>query len=319
MECDQPFRRIGAGACGSVWASDLVYAFKREDMNPERSLFNDYTIHRKLLENIPGSKSSSSQTIARVPGCHQYLRRSEHTSWDEQVSKFPKECKPCNVLVTDLIPPLPQEIRNFIIDRYCPKALISSTKLSKPDQDCLIRPYLGRRRRLFTQSKLQAFSLRNYSLHMDQIEELALDSFLYARIMAETLAHMYWRAQVDANDVEFVLAPPKPTQETTLKSQILGEHVVWMLDFDCCKNMPFNEIGVEQAMNAFYRNDPFYPRPGRDDIRDQALWNEFRAQFLQVSEDILGRESPEAHLPTLWVNKVEEEGRRRKVRSFNDK
>lgn len=306
------------GFCGSVWASDLVYAFKRQDGAPGRDLFNDYTIHRKLLENIPGSESNSSQTIARIPGCHQYVRRSAYTCSDAPVSEFLKEFQPCNVLVTDRIPPLPQEIRNLIIDRYCPKPLISLIKSSKLDQDCLIRPYLGRRRRLFKQSKFQAFSLRNYPLHLDQIEEFALDGFLYARIMAETLAHMYWRAHVDANDVEFVLAPPRSTLGATIKSQALGEHVVWMLDFDCCRNMPFDEIGVEQAVNAFYNNDPFYPRPGRDDIRDQALWNEFRARFLQVSEDIVGRESPEAHLPTLWVNKVEERGRSRHICSFDD-
>lgn len=310
MDCDRPFRRIGAGFCGTVWASDLVHAFKREDGGPGRSLFNDYTIHRKLLEDIPSRESNSSQTIVHLPGCHQYVRRSDHAWWNARVSSFPKDCQvPCNVLVTDRIPPLPQEIRNLIIDRYCPEQLISSIKSSKPDQDCLIRPYLGRRRRLVRQSRFHAFSLRNYPLHLDQIEELALDGFLYAKIMAETLAHMYWRAHVDANDVEFVLAPPTSTQKATIKSQAFGEHVIWMLDFDCCKNMPFNEIGVEQAMEAFYQNDPFYPRPGRDDIRDQALWNEFKARFLQVSQDILGRESPKAHLPTLWVNKVEERGR----------
>lgn len=94
-----------------------------------------------------------------------------------------------------------------------------------------------------------------------------------------------------------------------------------MLDFDCCRNMPFDEIGVEQTMNAFYNDDPFYPCPGRDDIRDQALWNAFRARFLQVSEDLVGRESLGAHLPTLWVNKVEERGPSRHIAhltSFDD-
>ena len=63
--------------------------------------------------------------------------------------------------------------------------------------------------------------------------------------------------------------------------------------------------GVEQAVAAFYRNDPFYPRPGREDARDQELWTVFKTQFLKASEAILGRESPEARLPGLWVELIE--------------
>lgn len=65
---------------------------------------------------------------------------------------------------------------------------------------------------------------------MDQIEELGLDSDLYLRILAETLATLYWRVHVDANDVEFVLAPQDPdlssensTHATIFDSSILGK------------------------------------------------------------------------------------------------
>ena len=228
------------------------------------------------------------------------------------MSRFPEEVQiPCNVLISDRIPPFSRELRSKIIDMYCPESLKSSIKSSKPDEDCLIRPYLGRRRRLVEQSRFKAFSLRNFPLHVDQIEELGLNKMLYARIMAETLAHMYWRAHVDANDVEFVLAPSSSNQETTIKSQLLGEHVIWLLDFDCCRDMSFDERGVEQAVVAFYRNDPFYPRPGRRDVKDQALWDEFRAHFLQVSKDMLSYESVKTHLPALWVKLVEERGQLR--------
>ena len=134
---------------------------------------------------------------------------------------------------------------------------------------CLVRPYLGRRRRLEKQSKSKSFSLRNYPLHIDQIEELKLDGKLYARIMAETLAHLYWGAHMDANDVEFVLAPPREghsnpliahlPRRSTIGSETLGEHVVWILDFDCCRPMTLDAKGVGQAVAAFFRNDPYYP------------------------------------------------------------
>ncbi|MCJ1231589.1 hypothetical protein MMC12_008267 [Toensbergia leucococca] len=152
------------------------------------------------------------------------------------------------------------------------------------------------------------------TLHVDQIEELGLDAILCTRIMAETLANLYWRAHVDGNDVEFVLAPPREDHSfqsegrhsTPITSHILGEHVIWILDFDCCKDMPLDETGVEQAVVAFYKNDPFYPRPGHDNIQDQTLWREFKDGFLEASEAMLDQGSLEARLPVLWVDSVEQ-------------
>lgn len=315
------FRSIGQGFCGSVWAapagSENACAMKREDGGPSRSLYNDYIMHQKVLQSL-----STSQARVCVPSCHRYVRGDDDQSWwEEQISKFPEKFQiRCNILVTDRIPPFPKGVRDTIIDTYCPEALRSFIVLSEPDQDCLIRPYLGRRRRLASQSKFKAFSLRNYSLHVDQIEELALDGMLYARIMAETLADLYWRAHIDANDVEFVLAPPRgdhkshfegsSTDPPIIKSNILGEHVLWILDFDCCKQMSMDKIGVEQAVAAFYRNDPYYPRPGRDNVKDQTLWTGFKDRFLEASEAIMGGQgSPQAGLPALWVDLAEQRGR----------
>ena len=305
------FRRIGAGFCGSVWASDNSHAMKREDGGPGRSLLNDYNMHQNIMQTLLESQSATIQPRVSLPTCHQLVRSDDQEWWNKQISRFPKEIQIfCNTLITDRIPPFPQEVRDTIIDRYCPEQLRLLIKSSDPDQDCLIRPYLGRRRRLVRQSRFQAFSLRNYPLHVDQMEELALDRMMYAEIMAETLAHIYWIAHVDANDVEFVLAPPSSKPNVTIDSDILGKHSVWMLDFDCCRHMPFDEEGVKQAVEAFYRNDPFYPRPGRADIRDQHLWNGFKERFLQVSEEILRSQSTKGHLSALWINLVEERGRR---------
>ena len=67
-----------------------------------------------------------------------------------------------------------------------------------------------------------------------------------------------------------------------------------------------DEAGVEQAVAAFCKNDPFYPRPKPDDPEIQELWEKFKERFPEVSEAILGHGSPEARLPAMWVELVEE-------------
>ena len=156
---------------------------------------------------------------------------------------------------------------------------------------------------------------------MDQMEELGLDTGVYARVMAETLAFLFWRVGVDANDVEFVLAPPREmvssqSLETAevgsvgsvgcpviIESDVLGPHILWILDFDCCRSMSMDEEGVKQAARAFLRNDPFCPRPGREDVRDQKMWNVFKEVFMKCSSELVndGMEG----LPALWVACVE--------------
>lgn len=78
---------------------------------------------------------------------------------------------------------------------------------------------------------------------------------------------------------------------------------MWILDFDCCRHMPLDEEGVKQAVDAFYKNDPYKPRPGRDN--DRTLWIEFKNRFIEASLAILVLGSPGAHLPALWIELAE--------------
>ena len=227
---------------------------------------------------------------------------------------FPRDFQQrCNILLTQRIQPFEKKIRDAVTDLYCPESLRLIIKLPDPDRDCLVRPYLGRRRRLEKQSRFHAFSLRNYALHADQIEELGLDNEAYAKVMANTLAILYWKAHSDANDIEFVLAPPSSSQSVSeavlIQSHVLGTHVVWILDLDCCRHISMNEKGIQQAVNAFYKNDPYYPRPRSANEEDWVLWKIFKDQFLATSAGILHPGSPEASLPLLWVSLVEQRRR----------
>jgi Zinc finger protein len=86
-----------------------------------------------------------------------------------------------------------------------------------------------------------------------------------------------------------------------------------MLDFDRCKDMPMDKKGVEQAVVAFFRNDPYYPRPYGQSSRDQNLWVTFKNRYLKTSFELIG-DSPEKNLPTMFITEVEKEQRRRMER-----
>jgi hypothetical protein len=201
---------------------------------------------------------------------------------------------------------------------------------AKTNEHCLIRPYLGRRRigsedGESRRSMLRGFSLRNYPMHIDQVEALGLPAHEYASAMADALAFLLWVAEIDACDVEFVLARPRPDsllpnpEETrpnpchlgsrTFTSGVLGSHALWILDFDCCKTLPMSPEGVRLAAERFWRNDPFYPNP-RANLKcekDTALWEVFKNRFLETSGKVMAsKDEVIRELPGQFIARVVE-------------
>lgn len=301
------FHRIGAGFCGSVWArgSDTS-AFKREDGGPERSLKNDFDMHQKVLSSFQLHTAQAIKTknlTIQIPKCCRFIPPTDTEWWNENLPSFPKGHSPCNTIQSQRIPPFPETVRAFLVEKYCPLELRGHIMSSDTNKDCLIRPYLGRRRTQQARPpKFKAFSLRNYPLHIDQIEEIGIssgDMQQYARSMAEALAIMHWIGEIDGNDVEFVLAPPDPQAKGTT-SNSLGEHSVWMLDFDLCRMMTMDEWGVKQAVIAFWRNDPFYPRPESSHF----LWKTFCDHYLLVSKDCIFGQKYKDHEKMLGLSRL---------------
>ncbi|OQV03759.1 hypothetical protein CLAIMM_08762 [Cladophialophora immunda] len=275
-------RRIGQGFCGSVWAAEGgKMAMKREDGGPGRSVFNDYNMHKLVLETISQPRNTIKVCVPRWP---QFVNNTD-AWWDSNLARFPKGYSACNMLCSERIPPLPREVRDLLVDRYCPATSVQTIKNNDADRDCLVRLYLGRRK---IQSEARRghnfFSLRNYPLHLNQAEELDLPIVQYACAMAEMLAMMHWTAKIDANDVEFVLGGTQKPGIGEYTNDFFGTHCLWLLDFDCCKPLTMDEAGVEQAARAFLRNDPYFPRPAAQVATDNALWLEFRRRYLEYSQ-----------------------------------
>ncbi|KAL1797141.1 hypothetical protein ACET3X_003747 [Alternaria dauci] len=317
------YRCIGKGFCGSVWTletpqnqDDRRIAIKREDGGPGRSVTNDYNMHLRILHSA--SQQPPSMPLS-IPSCHNLIQPDD-TWWLSNLHHFPSGYTACRALISERIPKIPRPISDKIVDLFCAgNAPLSTFVKGNPDDNaCLIRPYLGHRRRHRQEgqsnSRFQRFSLRNVPLHIDQMEALGLDSKAYAETMAEALALMHWGAEIDANDVEFVLAPPRSehTQSMVFQSDYMGTHCMWILDFDCCRPMSMDVEGVEQACAAFFRNDPFYPRPGTGETADEELWAVFKRRFLESSYRFLSTEKQHLwNLVDRLMGRIEEEARSR--------
>ncbi|KAF2770347.1 hypothetical protein EJ03DRAFT_360717 [Teratosphaeria nubilosa] len=282
---------IGKGFCGSVWAADRAgpaSAMKREDGGPGRSVTKDSEMHKRIESSLSTlQRSHNLATHLNIPAHRQFVSASDSTWWSTRAASFPAGYEHCNPLITERILPFDRPARERLIDLFCLERARQTIKSSRKDKDCLMRPYLGRRRG-----------------HFSCPSHLPVET--YARIMADALAVMYWHAQTAANDVEFVLAPPRKGEDG-LDADVLDTQRMWILDFDCVNAITLDAQGVERAAIAFYKNDPFSPRPDSDDKRDRRLWEVFVERFLLSSVLILGNDV----LPRMLVERLTQLGRMR--------
>lgn len=304
METLAPHRleRIGAGFCGTVWSAPdttgppesvqelLPVCVKREDGGPYRSINNEQHVQFLVNESIIGCSESSFT----VPRCYGFITKADTEAWDRLLKVFPSSYQGCNAMISETIQPISASARRRIIDRYCPLSARGQIAHDGTNLHCLLRLYLGRRRQPNQlNAKRRFFSLRNFPLHLDQVEEMQLPAAEYACAMAKGLAFMNWAVGIDGNDVEFVLASPRSQSPMTEKSSgkvwtspLIGGHSLWLLDFDCCHEIS-PEACVEQTARSFWRNEPYFPRPKSD--LDDNLWKVFAEEYQRSSLDLIPR------------------------------
>ncbi|RKU48738.1 hypothetical protein DL546_000910 [Coniochaeta pulveracea] len=299
------FRKIGAGACGAVFAQDGKSIVVKLAKASDRDLWNDYVMHTRIATELDRFVING----LKVPACY-YFVPQEHTEFFDRYPGLMSAANgilnlPTAALLTERILPLPQVVREKLIQKYCPERIRNRAMAETSSEDCLVRPYLGS---VKGKSNMMFFSLRNLKLHLNQLLELGLDIEAISTSMGHSLAVMHWSAQTDARDVEFVLgssskkttiAPTSEELETMAPLSYTGPESyvmedffcrtteLFLLDFNQVRRITMDDAGITLAVEAFRINDPYYPRPLRTSKEEQLVWKAFVVSYLDASESIL--------------------------------
>lgn len=149
------YRSIGAGTCGTVFERfGATHAVKLSKPGYENQLWNDYVIHTAVLEAF----KAASVPFAKAPIINIHIPKvfwfvepkSGKDWWELQEECFPPKYLTGSlphVLCTERILPIRHQLREAIIDMWCPDALKSAAKAEPANQDCLVRVYLGASRK----------------------------------------------------------------------------------------------------------------------------------------------------------------------------
>ena len=313
------YKTIGLGSCGSVFGipGTEIAVKKGKDT---KSLWNDYcltnTVHnafttvRDLIQD-----AFPHRTIPMIPYCSSFLLPSSDNYWEANLKNFPASHREIGAVIQeDRILPVPQSVRETLIDLYFDEEIQDGAKNDEENEACLIRIYLGENET----GAPDYNSLRNFPMRLNMTDDLGLDATVLSDEIAIALATIHWQAQVDAMDSEFVLGSARatpfkrqraydptrePREDHGLDFTQRSIHV-WVLDFDKASPIELTPRDVEKYLvPAFLGNDPYFPRPDVDD----ELWKKFSATYLKASRLILESKKAsdqEIHLPKLFLDRV---------------
>ncbi|KAK2591965.1 hypothetical protein QQS21_010337 [Conoideocrella luteorostrata] len=306
------FREIGTGSIGKVFEHPrTVFVYKLPLANDASKLWNNYKMHQRVKISFESLPYVDGQV--EIPECFWYATSNSTAFWDDHINlfafspQFPKQRR--EVLCMERIFPLPRPVRYSLIEKYCPPQGRSMAKTNEANKDCLVRPYLGR---VKYGSGSNFFSLRNFKLHANQMQDLDLDMPELINAMAHAMAVLHWHTRIDGNDVEFVLGS-SPMQEQQVRGRMdlhtLNSYTgptsnyekithsradfakrltsLWMIDFDDCSDISMNQDGVEKAVKAFVDTNHYCPRPNSGNNFIQQAWYEFGKRYLDWSAKIL--------------------------------
>ena len=321
--------RIGTGFCAEVFsAPGQAMVYKRAFPGWETDLRFDFAMHQACLAAF--ERHGGEGLRIYVSRLYDLVDANNDEWWQTVGRTLPKTSERRPVVVSERIHPLPEVVRILLISTFCDPAKRDAVINNAENRDALVRVYLGRRG---ISEYPSTFSLRNFELTLDMMDQMELPKLYYAKLLGQALAVIHWDAKMDGRDIEFVLgsAPAGVRKFWTMKFTA-GEVFdtirelnftkrfikLWVLDFNQCRYMSFDENGCRQAAQAFWANDPYYPRPTNKD--EQELWKRFEYHYLKQAGRILTiSEEGVKRLPAFFIECVKSIGNQRYPDGFENK
>lgn len=310
------FKEIGSGNCGVIY--DMLNAsrvIKKQTTNyvlndtRTHNLWQESKMHRKVFRALTRANVSDMS----VPILDGYLGLNTEPKayvawWRENGHRFPDRPRKLSpVMQTERITPLPLEIRNQVLDQFCNPMVKQMARTSVRSKHCLMAPLLGSRRGSNDEGDhMRAYEdvrdLRNFDLHVDQMETLHMDILKYCRTYAQALALMHYSANIDANGVKFRLGsrPQRTDQNTSDASRQASQSSnkpkssntqlahLWLFNFDKCNRLQSGPELMDQMVQGFISNPkPYWPRPRHDDQgtnpADKCYWRYFSREYIKFA------------------------------------
>ncbi|KAJ5100001.1 zinc finger protein-domain-containing protein [Penicillium argentinense] len=330
------YRAIGFGQCGLIFEKPgHGFALKIAKRSYEDALWNDLTVHLRIQEAFDQPQNKDSE--CRVPRLFSYISKDSNVWWEQNLSLFRNVhasiSLPAMTLVSQRILPLPKIAREILINKYCAAASRAFVAANPTNRDCLARIYLGSRRA--TKIPPPNFTLRNFNIYVDQLVEMKFPIEKLAASIGEALAIIHWSANVDAYDIEFVLGseadskyshdvladlnltsrqvaamPPHTDLESIISVNFLRRTTrLWIIDFNLCHSwdedtaLNHPEALIEQLVESFFENDPYYPLPLVNTYPEKELWELFSSSYITKASKVLHEKDRRlACLPQQFIN-----------------
>ncbi|CAI6097593.1 unnamed protein product [Clonostachys chloroleuca] len=188
--------QIGRGSFGAVFEIPGTGCCLKKTLTSPNKLWEEFIMGQRMRQKVNGTASDAAVLASR---------------WFKNIGHiFPVKNggqKPGPIICLERIMPLPKLIRDNLIKLYFKPENRRKALADKANNNCLCRPYLGRRSSEIAPEKREneLQTLRNFPLYLDQLEELEMEPLTIAQDMAMGLAAGHWAATVNMLGVEYVL------------------------------------------------------------------------------------------------------------------
>ncbi|KAF2456026.1 zinc finger protein-domain-containing protein, partial [Lineolata rhizophorae] len=288
--------------------STNAYRLARQN---DDQLWNEYICYSKVVRAYEDLRRANPPQprdflgTMRVPEPRYFVNKNDEEWWAVHREKVPAISEqgqggPGHVVCMERVLPLPQSLRDTFVDNWGPTNR-DDAKRDPRNADCIARIYLGQEDER-TSGRVSFFTLRNFKLPVARLHALKCDVDGMTKLLGATLAIIHWEAGLDSRDIEVVVGS-KPTYTeivvieelsklpTSTSTRRAGIHYpnflnreisLWVIDFNLCRPINRNEEETMLAVEAFWKNDPYFPRPHTNSDMINALWDIFMASYLEA-------------------------------------